>query len=221
MESCVIVELINLEYLQIIVLVLVYFELDQVVEVFGYLLLCMCLDVVMCIVMFDGVQLYVFNELDEIMECQFFGNFIKFKLVNVGGFKVVVDIFNVMEISCEVELMLVICSQDVSFGGKIEELMFVFDDFVGLDDCSMQMLLCEVLLVCFIVVFKGVELVMCEKIFVNMFKCVVDMLCDDFEVVGLVCVSEVDVVQKEVLMIVCWLVDVGQFILVGGGDDFV
>lgn len=221
MESRAIAELINLEHPQIIALVLAHLEPDQAAEVLGYLPPRTRSDAVMRIATLDGVQPHALNELDEIMERQFSGNSTKLKSANVGGLKAAADILNAMETSREAELMAAIRSQDAGLGGKIEELMFVFDDLAGLDDRSMQTLLREVPSARLTVALKGAEPAMREKIFVNMSKRAADMLRDDLEVAGPVRVSEVDAAQKEVLMIARRLADAGQLTLAGGGDDFV
>jgi flagellar motor switch protein FliG len=221
MESRAIAELINLEHPQIIALVLAHLEPDQAAEVLGYLPPRVRSDAVMRIATLDGVQPHALNELDEIMERQFSGNSTKLKSANVGGLKAAADILNAMETSREAELMAAIRSQDAGLGGKIEELMFVFDDLAGLDDRSMQTLLREVPSARLTVALKGAEPAMREKIFANMSKRAADMLRDDLEVAGPVRVSEVDAAQKEVLMIARRLADAGQLTLAGGGDDFV
>lgn len=221
MESRAIAELINLEHPQIIALVLAHLEPDQAAEVLGYLPPRTRSDAVMRIATLDGVQPHALNELDEIMERQFSGNSTKLKSANVGGLKAAADILNAMETSREAELMSAIRSQDASLGGKIEELMFVFDDLAGLDDRSMQTLLREVPSARLTVALKGAEPAMRERIFANMSKRAADMLRDDLEVAGPVRVSEVDAAQKEVLMIARRLADAGQLTLAGGGDDFV
>jgi flagellar motor switch protein FliG len=221
MESRAIAELINLEHPQIIALVLAHLEPDQAAEVLGYLPPRVRSDAVMRIATLDGVQPHALNELDEIMERQFSGNSTKLKSANVGGLKAAADILNAMETSREAELMAAIRSQDAGLGGKIEELMFVFDDLAAIDDRSMQTLLREVPSARLTVALKGAEPAMREKIFANMSKRAADMLRDDLEVAGPVRVSEVDAAQKEVLMIARRLADAGQLTLAGGGDDFV
>ncbi|MFK2903802.1 flagellar motor switch protein FliG [Dyella ginsengisoli] len=221
MESRAIAELINLEHPQIIALVLAHLEPDQAAEVLGYLPPRVRSDAVMRIATLDGVQPHALNELDEIMERQFSGNSTKLKSANVGGLKAAADILNAMETSREAELMAAIRSQDAGLGGKIEELMFVFDDLAAIDDRSMQTLLREVPSARLTVALKGAEPAMREKIFANMSKRAADMLRDDLEVAGPVRVSEVDAAQKEVLMIARRLADAGQLTLGGSGDDFV
>ena len=221
MESRAIAEMINQEHPQIIALVLAHLEPDQAAEVIGYLPLRVRSDAVMRIATLDGVQPHALNELDEIMERQFSGNNKKLKSANVGGLKAAADILNAMEGSREAELMTAIRSHDEALGGRIEDLMFVFEDLAELDDRGMQTLLREVPSATLITALKGAEPEVREKIFGNMSKRAADMMRDDLEVKGPVRVSEVDAAQKEVLDIARKLSDAGQLSLAAGGDEFV
>lgn len=221
MESRAIAEMISMEHPQIIALVLAHLEPDQAAEVIGYLPTRTRSDAVMRIANLDGVQPHALNELDEIMERQFSGTSTKLKSATVGGLKAAADILNAMETARETELMSAIRSQDATLGGKIEELMFVFEDLAELDDRSMQTLLREVPSARLIVALKGAEPAMREKIFSNMSTRAADMLRDDLEVKGPVKLSEVDAAQKEVLTVARKLADDGQISLAAGGDEFV
>ncbi|MFC5740487.1 flagellar motor switch protein FliG [Dyella tabacisoli] len=221
MESRAIAEMIGQEHPQIIALVLAHLEPDQAAEVIGYLQPRVRSDAVMRIATLDGVQPHALNELDEIMERQFSGNTNKLKSANVGGLKAAADILNAMETSREAELMTAIRGQDAGLGGRIEELMFVFDDLAELDDRSMQALLRDVPSARLVIALKGAESAVREKIFANMSSRAADMLRDDLEVKGPVRLSEVDAAQKEVLGIARKLSDAGQISLSGGGDEFV
>jgi flagellar motor switch protein FliG len=167
------------------------------------------------------VQPHALHELDEIMERQFSGNTKKLKSANVGGLKAAADILNAMETSRETELMTAIRSLDEALGGRIEDLMFVFEDLAELDDRGMQTLLREVPSGTLITALKGAEPEVREKIFANMSKRAADMMRDDLEVKGPVRLSEVDAAQKEVLAIARKLSDAGQLSLASGGDEYV
>ncbi|MGB5852449.1 MAG: flagellar motor switch protein FliG [Rhodanobacter sp.] len=221
MESRAIAEMINQEHPQIIALVLAHLEPDQAAEVIGYLPPRVRSDAVMRIATLDGVQPHALNELDEIMERQFSGGSKKLKSASVGGLKAAADILNAMEGSRETEVMSAIRSQDEALGEKIEDLMFVFDDLVELDDRGMQVLLREVPSATLVTALKGAEPEIRERIFANMSKRAADMMRDDLEVKGPVRLSEVDAAQKEVLGIARKLSDAGQLSLAGGGDEFV
>ncbi|WP_266171343.1 flagellar motor switch protein FliG [Dyella subtropica] len=221
MESRAIAEMIGQEHPQIIALVLAHLEPDQAAEVIGYMPPRVRSDAVMRIATLDGVQPHALNELDEIMERQFSGNTNKLKSANVGGLKAAADILNAMESSREAELMASIRGHDSSLSGRIEELMFVFEDLGDLDDRSMQALLREVPSARLVTALKGAEASVRERIFANMSKRAADMLRDDLEVKGPVRLSEVDAAQKEVLQIARKLADAGQISLQAGGDEFV
>ncbi|BFI97079.1 MAG: flagellar motor switch protein FliG [Rhodanobacter sp.] len=219
MESRAIAEMISQEHPQIIALVLAHLEPDQAAEVLGYLPPRTRSDAVMRIATLDGVQPHALNELDEIMERQFNGNTKKLKSANVGGLKAAANILNAMDSNREAELMTAIRSHDSALGGRIEDLMFVFEDLADLDDRGMQTLLREVPSGILITALKGAEPAIREKIFSNMSKRAADMMRDDLEVKGPVRLSEVDAAQKEVLAAARKLADAGQINLGGGGGD--
>lgn len=221
MEGRAIAELINLEHPQIIALILAHLEPDQAAEVIGYLPPRVRSDAVMRIATLDGVQPHALNELDEVMERQFSGNTKKLKSASVGGLKAAASILNEMDSNRENELMAAIRSQDEALGASIEELMFVFEDLVELDDRGMQVLLREVPSATLITALKGAEAAIREKIFANMSTRAADMLRDDLEVKGPVRLSEVDAAQKEVLAAARKLADAGQLSLSSAGDEFV
>jgi flagellar motor switch protein FliG len=221
MESRAIAEMIGMEHPQIIALVLAHLEPDQAAEVIGYLPARVRSDAVMRIANLDGVQPHALNELDEIMERQFSGTSTKLKSASVGGLKAAADILNAMESNREAELMTAIRGQDAGLGGRIEELMFVFEDLADLDDRSMQTLLREVPSARLITALKGAEPAVRDKIFANMSQRAAEMLRDDLEVKGPVKLSEVDAAQKEVLTIARKLADAGQISLSADGDEFV
>ncbi|WP_202799793.1 flagellar motor switch protein FliG [Rhodanobacter fulvus] len=221
MESRAIAEMINQEHPQIIALVLAHLEPDQAAEVLGYLPERVRSDAVMRIATLDGVQPHALNELDEIMERQFSGTTKKLKSANVGGLKAAADILNAMEASRETELMGAIRTHDEALSGRIEDLMFVFEDLAELDDRGMQTLLREVPSGTLITALKGAEPAIREKIFANMSKRAADMMRDDLEVKGPVRLSDVDAAQKEVLVIARKLSDAGQLSLSSSGDEFV
>ena len=221
MESRAIAEMINQEHPQIIALVLAHLEPDQAAEVIGYLPARVRSDAVIRIATLDGVQPHALNELDEIMERQFSGNTKKLKSANVGGLKAAADILNAMESSREAELMTAIRTQDEALGGRIEDLMFIFEDLGDLDDRGMQLLLREVPSATLITALKGAEIEVREKFYANMSKRAADMMRDDLEVKGPVRLSEVDAAQKEVLAMARKLADAGQLNLSAGGEEFV
>ncbi len=221
MESRSIAEMINQEHPQIIALILAHLEAEQAAEVIGYLPPRVRSDAVMRIATLDGVQPHALSELDSIMERQFAGNTKKMRSLTVGGVKAAAEILNAMEGSREAEVIAAIRSQDEALGGRIEDLMFVFEDLAAVDDRSMQTLLREVPSGTLVTALKGAEPAIREKIFNNMSKRAADMMRDDLEVKGPVRLSEVDAAQKEVLAAARKLADAGQINLSSGGEEYV
>ncbi len=219
MESRAIAEMVGQEHPQIIALVLAHLEPDQSAEVLGYLPERTRSDVVMRIATLDGVQPHALHELDEIMERQFSGSS-KLKSATVGGLKAAANILNNMETARENELIGAIRSVDAALGDRIEELMFTFEDLVGIDDRSMQTLLREVPTPRLVIALKGSEAALRERFFANMSQRAADMLKDDLEVSGPVRLSEVDAAQKEILAIARKLGDAGTISL-GGNEEMV
>lgn len=97
--------------------------------------------------------------------------------------------------------------------------MFVFENLFDFEDCVIQMVFKEVELEILIVVLKGVLFVLCQKFFVNMLQCVVELFVEDFDVCGLVCVFEVEMQQCCILQIVCNFVESGQIVIGGKVED--
>lgn len=221
MESRSIAEMISQEHPQIIALVLAHLDPDQAAEVIGHLPPRVRSDAVMRIATLDGVRPNALSELDAIMERQFSGSSKKLKSTSVGGLKAAAEILNAMESSHEAEVIAEIRTQDEALGGRIEDLMFVFEDLAGVDDRSMQVLLREVPSGTLVTALKGAEPAIREKIFSNMSKRAADMMRDDLEVKGPVRLSEVDAAQKEVLAIAHKLAEAGQLNLSSGGEEYI
>ena len=108
---------------------------------------------------------------------------------------------------------------DADLAQKIMDNMFTFDDLEKLDDKGIQTVLKEVQSESLIVALKGATAELREKIFKNMSTRAAETLREDLESRGPVRVSEVEAEQKEMLKIVRRLVDEGQIVMGGGGDD--
>ena len=111
---------------------------------------------------------------------------------------------------------------DQDLSGKIEDLMFVFDNLADVDDRGIQALLREVSSDVLVLALKGADDVIKEKIFKNMSKRASELLRDDLEAKGPVRISEVESAQKEILTIARRMADAGDIVLGGkGGEEMV
>jgi flagellar motor switch protein FliG len=105
---------------------------------------------------------------------------------------------------------------------QIQDLMFVFENLVDVDDRGMKAILREVQQEALMKAIKGTDETLKEKIMSNMSKRAADMMKDDLEAMGPVRISEVEAAQKEILSIARRLSDAGEIMLGGGGggDEF-
>jgi flagellar motor switch protein FliG len=221
MDARSVAELIRLEHPQIQAIVLSYLEDDHAAEIIGLLPDNVRSDVVLRIATLDGVQPSALKELDEVLERQFAGSQ-RSQSSSVGGVKSAANILNLLNSKIESEVMESIRAVDEALGQRIEDLMFVFDNLIDLDDRGIQSLLREVSTDTLILALKGADEAMREKIFGNMSKRAAEMMRDDLENKGPVRLSEVEGAQKEILAIAKRMADAGDIALGGrGGDEFV
>ena len=221
MDSRAVAELIRLEHPQIIAIVLAYLDPDQSAEVLTHLPANMRSDIVVRIATLDGVQPSAINELDDIMEKQFAGKAGPGKTSTMGGAKAAANIINLLEPSQETMIMEQITKADQALGARIQDLVFVFDNLLEIDDRSMQELMRQVPSDRLLLALKGADEDLKEKIFKNMSQRAAEMLKDDLEAKGPVKLSEVEGAQKEILQIARKLAEAGVIALAGKGESYV
>ena len=102
---------------------------------------------------------------------------------------------------------------------QIQDLMFVFDNLVDVDDKGIQAILREVQQDALLKAIKGADEELKNKIMRNMSKRAAEMLTDDLEALGPVRISEVETAQKEILSVARRLSDSGEIMLGGGGGE--
>ncbi len=221
MEGRSIAEMIGSEHPQIVAIVMAHLDTDQAAEVLNFLPDAIRHDVIMRIATLDGVQPSALHELDQIMERRFAGGQSSFSTSSVGGIKAAAQILNQLDSGKDTKILESIVALDGELGQRIQELMFVFDDLIGVDDRGMQALLREVSTDRLVIALKGCDQGVREKVFSNMSKRAADMLRDDLEVKGPVRLSEVDAAQKEILTVARRLAEQGQISLGSGGEEYV
>jgi len=220
MDARAVAELIRLEHPQIIAIVLAYLEADQSAEILTCLPANVRSDIMVRIATLDGVQPSALSELDDIMEKTFAGKGTA-RTSALGGAKAAANIINNLEPSQEGVIMDQIVQTDEALGSRIQDLIFVFDNLLDIDDRSMQELLRQVSSDKLLLAMKGCEEAMKEKIFKNMSQRAAEMLKDDLESKGPVRISEVEGAQKEILQTARKLAEAGTIALAGKGDEYV
>lgn len=220
MEPRGIADLIRNEHPQIQAIVLSHLDSDQAADVLKLLPERARGDIVLRIARLESIPPSALNELNDVMEKQFTGGAAT-RSSAVGGLKCAANIINELDTSAEQLVMSSISSVDADVGGRIRELMFVFDDLGALDDRAIQTMLREVPNDKLGVALRGGDPKVKEKILKNMSQRASQILQEDMEARGPVRLADVESAQKEILGIVRRLADEGQIQLGGKGEELV
>jgi len=205
------------EHPQIIAIVMAHLEMDQAAEALKLLPERTRVDVLLRIATLDGIPPNALNELNEIMERQFAGNQ-NLKSSNIGGVQVAANILNFMDSGQDQVILGEIARVDASLSGRIQEMMFVFDDLVDLDDREMQLVLREVSGERLGLALRGADIKVRDKITRNMSQRAAEILLEDMEARGPVRLSDVEGAQREILAIVKRMADEGTVTLSGSAE---
>ncbi len=218
MDARGIYEVIKMEHPQIIAIVCSFLEPDQAAEVLSMFPERDQSNILLRIATLDGVQPTALTELNAILEKQFSGTS-GGQTTQVGGLKTAADILNFVETSAEASIMETIKEAEPDLGQNIEDLMFVFENLIDVDDRGIQSLMREIQTDQLMVAMKGCDDELKEKFFNNMSSRAAEMLRDDLEASGPVRVSDVETAQKAILTAARELSDKGEIMLGGGGAD--
>ncbi|WP_397536226.1 flagellar motor switch protein FliG [Roseateles sp.] len=218
MDANSVAELLRNEHPQIIAAILAHLDFDQTSSVLKVFTERQRNEVLIRIATLDGIQPMALKDLNEVMS-QVLAGGERMKKSNLGGVKTAAEIINMMGSSVEASVLDYIREADGDLAQKIMDNMFTFDDLEKIDDKGIQSVLKEVQSESLVVALKGASPELREKVFRNMSSRAAETLREDLESRGPVRLSEVEAEQKEMLKIVRRLVDEGQIVLMGGGDD--
>jgi flagellar motor switch protein FliG len=218
MDAVSVAELLRNEHPQIIAAILSHLDYDQTSSVLRSFTERQRNEVLVRIATLDGIQPMALKDLNEVMS-QVLAGGERMRKSSLGGVKTAAEIINMLGSSVEASVLDYIREADADLAQKIMDNMFTFDDLEKVDDKGIQSMLKEVQSESLVVALKGASAELREKIFRNMSTRAAETLREDLESRGPVRLSEVESEQKEMLKIVRRLVDEGQIVLVGGGDD--
>jgi flagellar motor switch protein FliG len=211
-------ELLRIEHPQIVAALLAHLDYDQAADVLKTFTERQRNEVLVRIATLDGIQPSALKDLNDVMNRVLAGGE-RTRKTSLGGVKAAAEMINMMGSSVETSVLDYIREADNDLAQKIMDNMFTFDDLEKVDDKGIQALLKEVQSESLVIALKGATPEMREKVFKNMSTRAAETLREDLESRGPVRVSEVEAEQKEMLKVVRRLVDEGQIVLGGGGDD--
>jgi flagellar motor switch protein FliG len=214
MDPRAIAEVIRLEHPQILAIVIAYLDPDMSAKVLGELPGWLQSEVLLRVAQLEGVHPAALSKLDETIEKQIAGRGASVS-ANLGGAKSAASILNFMPTNALEELRKV----DEATAQKLQDLMFVFEDMLKIDDKGIQAVLREVDSARLVIALKGADPGMVQHFLKNMSQRAGEMLKDDLESRGPVRLSEVEAAQKEILAITRKLSDAGSISLGGAGGE--
>ena len=147
MDARQVASIIQNEHPQIQTIVLSYLEPEQSAEIPSQFPEQVRLDLVMRIANLEEVQPAALQELNDIMEKQFAGA-AGAQAAKMGGLKAAANIMNYLDTNIEGQLMDSIRESDEEMSQQIQDLMFVFENLIDVDDRGIQTLLQEVPGIC-------------------------------------------------------------------------
>ena len=218
MDASTVAELLRNEHPQIVAVILVHLEFDQAGEILKLFTERHRNEVMVRIATLDGVQPTALRDLNEVMG-RVLASGERTRRRTMGGVKAVAEILNLMGSGVETAVLDFVREADTDLAQRIMDNMFTFDDVEKIDDKGIQALMKEVQSESLVVALKGATPVLRDKIFKNMSSRGAETLKEDLDSRGPVRLSEVEAEQKEILKIVRRLVDEGQIVLSGGGDE--
>ncbi len=213
-------DIVQDEHPQIIAIVLAFLESDQAGEVIERLPEELRSDIIMRVARLTDVQQSALAEIENLIakksaEASHGGT------QKVGGDKVAASIINALKPERGEKLLEQIREKNEELSERIQEMMFVFDTLLEVDDRGIQALLREVSNDLLVVALKGCDPAIRDKILGNMSKRASTLLREDMEAKGPIKLSDVEQAQKEILDVARRLADAGEINLGRGGEEYV
>jgi len=220
MDARSISEMIRGEHPQIIAIILAFLDYSLAADVLSYLDEAIRPEVMMRVANLETIQPEALDELEVIMKQQFSNNS-AVKSSSVGGVVAAAKIMNFTKTEIEGAIMGSMESADEDLAQRIQDNMFVFENLVGIDNKSIQVLMRNVETDELMTALKGADEEVKDKFLENMSKRAAEMFLDDMEAKGPIRLSEAEDAQKQILRKARKLSDAGEIVLAGRGDDFV
>ena len=220
MDARSISDMIRGEHPQIVAIILSVLDSDVAADVLNFLPPEARAEIVSRVATLDTVPPSAMLELENIMKKQFSSNSSSGSS-SFGGVKAAAKILNFTKTSPLAGIMKGVTTADPDLAQKIQDNMFTFDNLVGCDNRSIQVLMRAVEPDLLMVGLKGADDGVKNKFFDNMSTRARSMFVDDMEAKGPMRLADVEEAQKQIMRIARKLSDTGDMVLAGGGDDFV
>ncbi len=171
----------------------------------------------------DNVAPEVISQIEEALQREV-GAVVGRDRKQVGGVEKVVEILGKMDKGADQVILTSIEAVDPDMAEEIRRMMFTFEDLAGIDNRGMQAVLREVSTDMLTLALKTASDAIKQKIFENISQRAADMIIEDLEAMGPRKLSEVEVMQMEVVKVALKLEEDGTIVIPGrggGGDELV
>jgi len=220
MDARSIGEMVEDEHPQIIAIILSVLEYDIAADVLNFIPEEVRAEVVHRVAALETVHPHAMEKLEAVMQEQFSSNS-SVSASTLGGIKTAAKIMNFTKTDMEGAILGGITDIDGELANKIQDNMFTFENFDGLDNRSVQTLMRSIDNDLLMTAVKGATETVKEKFLSNMSQRARLMFLDDMEDKGPIRITDVEEAQKSILRIARGLSDAGDIVLAGRGDDFV
>ncbi len=220
MSSREVVDIVQDEHPQIIAIVLAFLESNQAAEVIEKLPEELRSDIVMRVARLTDIQQSALAEIENLIANKS-GESSRGVTRKVGGDKVAAAIVNSLKPERGERLLEQIKEKNEELSERIQEMMFVFETLLEVDDRGIQALLREIPNDLLVVALKGCDPEISDKILGNMSKRAATLLREDMDAKGPIKLSDVETAQKEILDVARRLADAGDINLGQGGEEYV
>ena len=183
MSSREVVDIIQDEHPQIIAIVLAYLESGQAAEVIEKLPAEIRSDIIMRVARLTDIQQSALAEIENLIANKS-ADSSRGGTRKVGGDKVAASIVNSLKPERGEQLLEEIKERNEELSVRIEEMMFVFDTLLEVDDRGIQALLREISNDVLVVALKGCDPEISDKILGNMSKRAGTLLREDMDAKG-------------------------------------
>jgi len=162
----------------------------------------------------------VIAEVEEGLEARL-SNLLSQSFEKIGGVETVAEMLNLTDRTTEKGVMEGLETEDPDLVEQIRRLMFVFEDILLVDDRGIQSVLKEIDNDELAMGLKTASEDLREKIFKNMSERAAELIREDMQYMGPVRVSDVESAQQRIVDVVRRLVDAGEIVISGRGEDMV
>lgn len=221
LDAGTIASFIRNEYPQTQAIILAHLDPNQASEVLAMLPDRARPEVITRLATLDRVNPQILRELDDVIKAEMVASGAT-KSSSVGGVERAAEIMNYLDKGNEQAILSQIEESNPTLVETIRELMFVFEDLVGIDDRGIQTIMKEVSNDVLTLSLKTCSEELREKMLHNISQRAAQMILEELEVMGPVKLADVEHAQQEIVKIARRLEEEGKIALAkGGADQFV